>query len=55
MKKNVNIEFEASKDLAAPVKGSIEMDLVEVPALPTEDGNYQLTVASGVYTWAKIV
>ena len=26
-----------------------------LPALPTEDGNYQLTVASGVYSWTEIV
>jgi hypothetical protein len=28
---------------------------VGIPALPTDDGNYQLTVASGVYSWTEIV
>jgi hypothetical protein len=28
---------------------------VNLPELPTEDGNYQLTVASGVYSWTEIV
>lgn len=26
-----------------------------LPALPTADGNYQLTVTSGVYSWTEIV
>lgn len=26
-----------------------------MPALPTEDGNYQLTVSSGVLSWTEIV
>jgi hypothetical protein len=25
-----------------------------IPALPTDDGDYQLTVASGVYSWTEI-
>ena len=29
--------------------------LENIPAPPTADGNYQLTVASGVYTWTTIV
>ena len=28
--------------------------LSDLPDLPTIDGNYQLTVASGVYTWTTI-
>jgi len=28
--------------------------LEDLPDLPTGDGNYQLTVASGVYTWTTI-
>ena len=28
---------------------------VGIPALPTEDGNYQLNVASGVLSWTEIV
>ena len=28
---------------------------VGLPALPTADGNYQLTVASGVLSWTEIV
>lgn len=27
----------------------------QIPALPTADGNYQLTVASGVLSWTEIV
>jgi hypothetical protein len=28
---------------------------VLLPALPTADGNYNLTVASGAYSWSAVV
>jgi hypothetical protein len=35
--------------------GSAVFPASALPALPTADGNYQLTVTSGVYTWTEIV
>lgn len=32
-----------------------ELPASQLPALPTDDGNYQLTVSSGAYSWTEIV
>lgn len=42
------------QDFAVPVY-TIPERLSKIPLPPTADGNYQLTVLSGVYTWTEIV
>lgn len=54
MKKPVVIEFENSTPSAIPTKATIDIDLVEVPELPTVNGTYNLTVLDGVYTWTLV-
>jgi len=52
MKKNVTIEFENSSPSAIPTKATIQMELVEVPVVPADDGlAYVLEVTDGVLSW----
>lgn len=56
MKKAVVIKFENSTPSAIPTKAEIEMELVEVPVVPADDGlTYVLEVTDGVLSWVQKV
>ena len=52
MKKNVIIEFEASKGSAIPTNAEIDIELVELPDfVELADGVYLVTITDGVASW----
>ncbi|MFU8785845.1 MAG: hypothetical protein ACNA7U_01250 [Candidatus Izemoplasmataceae bacterium] len=53
MKKTMTIDFHATEGV--PVKADVEIEnMVEMPELPSADGDYKLVITDGVATWVLI-